>query len=141
MLNNVNQQVVISLRVQPKGEPEFTHEAKMFVPFNGMPRTGDLIEVGYDPSDRSRLALETDWRSNTGGGRLLIFRSPQVPAAAQPVGAGAGAGAPGAAAEESTAPARVIEQLERLNRLREEGALTESEFAVQKAKVLSGQDI
>jgi Short C-terminal domain len=35
----------------------------------------------------------------------------------------------------------VIEQLERLNRLKEEGALTESEFEAQKARVLSGQDL
>ena len=35
----------------------------------------------------------------------------------------------------------MIEQLERLQRLRDDGALTESEFAVQKAKVLSGQDV
>jgi hypothetical protein len=43
--------------------------------------------------------------------------------------------------DRKTAPERVIEQLERLNKLKEEGVLTESEFAVQKAKVLSGQDV
>ena len=44
-------------------------------------------------------------------------------------------------AAQTTAPERVIEQLERLQRLRDDGALTDSEFAVQKAKVLSGQDV
>lgn len=139
VLNNINQQVILRLRVQPRNEPEFVHERKLFVPFHGMPRTGDLIEVAYDPADKSTVALDTDWRSTTGGGRLLVLRRPAegaaMPAGTQ-AGATAGAGAP--AAEPSTAPERVIDQLERLNRLKEEGALTESEFAVQKAKLLAG---
>ena len=65
-----------------------------------------------------------------------------MPAGYEPGAAAAGGYEPGARTEDSkTAPERVIEQLERLNRLREEGALTESEFAVQKARVLSGQDV
>ena len=147
VLNNVNQQIFLRLRVQPQGEPEFPYERKMFVPFHGMPRTGDVIDVAYDPADKSKVALATDWRSNTAGGRLLLLRRPGE-GAAMPAGMQAGAASAGTASsagspaeDESTAPERVIEQLERLNRLKEEGALTESEFAVQKAKVLSGQDI
>lgn len=151
VLNNINQQVFLRLRVQPKDEPEFTYERKMFVPFHGMPRTGDLIEVGYDPSDHTKVALETDWRSDTAGGRLLVLRRPGE----QPLPAGMQAGAVdlgnvtpapaarGAAEPTSgkTAPERVIEQLERLDRLRDEGVLTDGEFQVQKAKILSGQDV
>ena len=143
VLNNINQQIILRLRIQPPGEPEFTHERKLFVPFHGLPRTGDVIDVAYDPSDKTRVALATDWRSNTAGGRLLILRRPGEEAAvAAGTQAGAAPAAPASSAgPASTAPERVIEQLERLNRLREEGALTESEFAVQKAKVLSGQDV
>ena len=130
-VNEVNQQIILRLRVQPRGGAEFPYERKMLVPFHGMPRTGDTIQVAYNPADPTQVALETDWRSDTAGGRLLITSSsaPQPAAAAPP------------AEPAKTAPERVIEQLERLQRLRDEGALTDSEFAVQKAKVLSGQDV
>jgi hypothetical protein len=142
VLNNVNQQIVLRLRVQPPGEPEFPYERKMFVPFHGIPRTGDTIEVAYDPADRTKVALATDWRSDTAGGRLLISRPAGAPAAAPAPGAAVPAApAPAADGGPQTAPERVIEQLERLNKLKEEGVLTETEFEVQKAKVLSGQEI
>lgn len=123
VLNNVNQQIHLSLTVRPRNEPEFSYSRKMYVPFHGIPRTGDLIEVAYDPADKTRVALDTDWRSDTAGGRLLNLRRAQE------------AKAPATADE--TAPERVIEQLERLSRLKEEGALTEREFENQKAKVLA----
>jgi hypothetical protein len=126
VLNNINQQIVLTLRVEPRGAAPFVHTRKLFVPFNGIPRTGDVIEVAYDPADTSKVALAIDWRSDTAGGQLLISRSPA--SAAPP--------APGAAAE--TGPERVIEQLERLNRLKEEGVLSDAEFEAQKAKVLAG---
>jgi putative oligomerization/nucleic acid binding protein len=133
VLNEVNQQIILTLRVQPPGGAEFAHTEKLYVPFSGMPRPGDLIEVAYDPAQPGRLALETDYRSDTAGGRMLITRAPQAPApdpspAAPP-------------ADSRPAPERVIEQLERLNKLREDGALTDAEFEAQKIKVLSGQTI
>ena len=133
VLNNVNQQIVLGLRVQPPGEPEFTHRRRMFVPFHGMPRTGDLIEVAYDPADRSRLALATDWRSDTAGGRLLLLRRPGEPGQ---MSAGLQAGA-AATHGGGTRADPVIEQLERLDRLRQSGTLTYTEFEEQKARILS----
>ena len=120
VLNDVNQQIVLQLRVQPPGEPEFTHQRRMFVPFHALPRTGDVIDVAYDPADRSRVALATDWRTNTGGGQALLSRRPE-------------------AGEESAAAEGVVDQLERLDRLRQSGSLTFSEFEALKAKILSGQ--
>ena len=131
VVNDVNQQIILRLRVQPGGEAEFPYERKMLVPFHGMPRTGDQIQVAYDPANRANVALETDWRSDTAGGRLLVTSGPEPITTT----------APAEAADSRTAPERVIEQLERLQRLRDDGALTDSEFAVQKAKVLSGQDV
>jgi hypothetical protein len=131
VVNEVNQQIILRMRVQPRGEAEFPYERKMLVPFHGIPRTGDQIQVAYDPANRANVALETDWRSDTAGGRLLVLSRPDADTAP--------AAAP--AEPEKTAPERVIEQLERLQRLRDDGALTDSEFAVQKAKVLSGQDV
>ena len=139
VLNNINQQIILRLRVQPRGQAEFPYERKMLVPFHGMPRTGDRIKVAFDPSDHTKVALETDWRSDTAGGRLLITNG-AAPAPQAPAAPAAAPAAPGAAPAK-TAPERVIEQLERLQQLRDDGALTDSEFAVQKAKVLSGQDV
>ena len=130
VVNDVNQQIILRMRVQPRGEAEFPYERKMLVPFHGIPRTGDQIQVAYDPANRATVALETDWRSDTAGGRLLVLNRPDPAAAPAP-----------AAPPEKSAPERVIEQLERLQKLRDDGALTDSEFAVQKAKVLSGQDV
>lgn len=144
VLNRVNQQIILRLRVQPRNEPEFAYQRKMFVPLHGIPRTGDLIDVAYAPADRSRVALATDWRSNTMGGRLLLLRRPGE-SEAMPAGMRAGAApsstSPSAPATAATSNERVIEQLERLGRLREDGVLTQTEFEAQKARVLSGQSI
>ena len=70
------------------------------------------------------VALATDWRSNTGGGRLLVFRRPDGAADEAAVGV-----------EDRRDP--VLDQLERLDRLRQSGALTYSEFEAQKARILS----
>lgn len=123
VLNNINQQVVLQLRVRPPGAAEFTHTRKLFVPFHGIPRTGDLIDAAYDPADPSKVALATDWRSNTGGGRLLVFRRP------------GGADEPDAGTEPVSDP--VLDQLERLDRLRQSGTLSYTEFEAQKARILS----
>lgn len=125
VLNNVNQQIVLHLRVRPQGDPEFVHRRRMFVPFHGIPRPGDLIDVAYDPADQGRVALATDWGSNTGGGRLLLFRR------------AAGADEPAAGAPPGGDP--VLDQLERLDRLRQSGTLSYAEFEAQKARILSGR--
>ena len=123
VLNNINQQIVLQLRVRPQGEPEFVHRRRMFVPFHGIPRTGDLIDVAYDPADQGKVALATDWGSNTGGGRLLLFRRPD------------GADETATGAQPRGDP--VLDQLERLDRLRQSGTLTYAEFEAQKARILA----
>ena len=94
VVNEVNQQIILRLRVQPRGEAEFPYERKMLVPFHGIPRTGDQIQVAYDPANRANVALETDWRSDTAGGRLLVLSRPDANAAARPGGAGRARGPP-----------------------------------------------
>lgn len=124
---NDTSQIVLRLRVRPAGEDEFSHRRRLFVPNHRLPRMGDVIEVAYDPADRRRVALATDWSSGTAGGRRLML---------QPTGAahGAGGGAEGGANE------RIVQQLERLDRLRQSGSLTFAEFEALKARFLSGQD-
>jgi hypothetical protein len=117
---NGNHQITLRLRVQPEGEPGFPHERKVFVPVYALPRMGDVIDVAYDPADHSRVGLAADWDSDTGGGQVLLFRHPE--------------------AGEMTAPGNgVVDELERLERLRQSGSLTFSEFEALKAKIISGQ--
>lgn len=117
VLNNVNHQIRLRVRVKPTDGEDFVHERTMYVPVHGIPRPGDLVDVAYDPRDRSRVALATDPRSNTAGGRLLVLHRPE----SEP---------------EAAAGDGVIEQLERLEQLRRSGALTQAEFDAQKRRVL-----
>jgi len=142
VLNGVNHQIILRLRVQPRFQPEFPYERRMFVPINSLPRPGDVIDVAYDPNDKSKIALATDWRSDTAGGRLLLVRRPGDPAARPAGWDTATVHDPeyaGGVTSQSDAE-RVLAQLERLQRLRQDGALTDAEFESQKAKILSGQD-
>ncbi|HVK40347.1 MAG TPA: SHOCT domain-containing protein [Candidatus Kapabacteria bacterium] len=117
VLNRVNHQIRLRVRVRPAEGEEFVHERTMYVPVNGIPHPGDLVDVAYDPRDRSRVALATDPRINTAGGRMLLLRRPE----SEP---------------EAAAGDGVIEQLERLEQLRRSGALTQSEFDAQKRRIL-----
>ena len=148
VLNDVNVKIILRLRVQPRFEPEFVHEREIYVPMHSLPRTGDLIEVAYDPNDRSRVALATDWRSDTAGGRQLILRRPDEAPSGTAEGwetataldaAYSGQDASSAASGDESSAERIIEQLERLHRLKQDGALTEAEFEQQKARLLSEQ--
>ena len=142
VFNEINVQIILRLRVRPRSEPEFAYQRKMYVPFNGVPRTGDVLDVAYHPDDKSKVALATDWRSNTGGGRLLLLRRPEESSTTHVGWQSNGAldAAPAAGGDESgprTGSDRIIELLERLHRLKQDGVLTEAEFEQQKAKILS----
>lgn len=143
IINSRNVRIMLGLRVRPRSEPEFTYERKLLVPISGVPQVGDLIDVAYHPDDKSKVALATDWSSDAGFGRLLVLRPPDEPTAAEPLGwqLDRGSDAESSAVETATSRRasadRVIELLERLHRLRQDGVLTEAEFEQQKAQVLS----
>ncbi|MDX6696877.1 MAG: hypothetical protein QOE65_274 [Solirubrobacteraceae bacterium] len=124
VVNDVNAQTRIAVRVKPAYGEEFTVTRKLLVPFSAMPRTGDLIEVAIDPSNRQNVALETDWRMDTAGRHALVTRRPEGAAPAPAAGP-----APGT---------DTLARLERLQKLREAGALTDEEFSAQKARLLAG---
>lgn len=75
----------------------------------------------------SQAAAAPDWASMGGGNRGAAFSAFTTPVSA-PVATPVAA---------PPADARIA-RLERLQRLREEGVLSESEFEVEKAKILSG---
>ena len=122
-------QVYLTLRVQPRHGREFVAQKKVVLPFGSVVQPGHLIEVAYDPRDPEAIALESDPRFRcTPPSQYLKTRPPEQPAAA-----------PGAAAAGSDgSPPTLIDQLERLAKLRESGALTEAEFEAQKRELLGG---
>ena len=150
---NENPQIVLTLRIKPEGEPEFLHQRKLVVPVNAVPLPGSLVNVAFDPNDRGRVALETDDRFEAPPAKFIVTRPPDMTPASstgsfQSLFASgsvtAAPAAPGAFGTPPTAPAAPdgglgdtdIERLERLARLRDQGVLTDAEFAEQKAKLL-----
>ena len=125
VVNDLNAQTRVTVRVEPRHGQPWTVTRKMLIPFTAMPRTGDVIEVAFDPANREEVAFETDWRMDTAGGHALVTRRP----AAEPAPAPAPA----------TPPATdLLANLELLQRLREDGTLTDEEFEAQKARLLAG---
>jgi hypothetical protein len=122
-------QVYLTLRVKPRHGAEFVHQEKVVVPFGAVLAPGHLIDVAYDPLNPGEVALETDPRyAATPPAQYLKTRPPRTDEVA--------AAAPVARADDS--PPTLIDQLERLGKLRDSGVLTEAEFQAQKQELLGG---
>jgi hypothetical protein len=163
---NNQPQVYLTLRVKPRSGQEFIHQRKVVLPFGSVVQPGYLVDVAYDPSNTENVALETDPRyAVTPPAQYIKTRPPDgqaqpvhaftsdtmasagsfggmpnafggMPGAGVGVGGMTGAGV-GAAASDGSPPT-LIEQIERLAKLRDAGALTEAEFQEQKANLLGG---
>ena len=133
-------QVYLTLRVQPRNGAEFIHQRKLVLPFGSVVQPGYLVEVAYDPANPDNVAIETDQRYVATAPAQYIKTRPPDQQQAQPVHAFTSAGAaPAAPAPPSSgSPPTLIEQIERLARLRDSGALTEAEFQEQKRQLLEG---
>ncbi|MBS1882017.1 MAG: SHOCT domain-containing protein [Actinobacteria bacterium] len=93
--------------------------------FRGIARTAAVAGTATAVSGRVRRRQERRWAEQEGGQYAeppapAAPPAPQAPAAAQPAPAGGS----------------VIDQLKELGELKEQGVLTEAEFAAQKAKLL-----
>jgi hypothetical protein len=154
MINN-QPQVYLTLRVQPRNGEEFIHQRRLVLAFGSVVQPGHLIDVAYDPANPENVALDVDPRyAATPPAVYLRTRPPgqgSTPAAAPGLSggfapAGSGGFAPAASVAYSpTAPSApdddpptLIEQLERLAKLRDSGALSPEEFEAQKRKLLGG---
>jgi hypothetical protein len=150
---NNQPQVYLTLRVKPRHGAEFMHQRKLVLPFGSVVQPGYLVDVAYDPANPDNVAIESDPRYTTTPPAVYIKTRPPE-GQAQPVhaftsdyagGAGgamaaaamAGAGS-GMPASDDGSPPTLIEQIERLAKLRDSGALTEAEFQEQKANLLGG---
>jgi len=146
------------LRVEPAGEPSFEVEKRLRFPQLAIPGVGSTITVRYDPDDHDSLMLDDSeaavldaMSARTGldlgglmstiretkaehpGDRMAMGEALRAQLGVQPatmVFATPPAAAPG--------PADHIAQLERLAALHASGALTDAEFAEEKARVLGG---
>ena len=125
MTINDNPRVQMVFRVEPlDGTPAFDAQKTTTVSRVEIPRQGDRYPIWYDPSDPSNTwAYATVADDNGRATMRQLFGE----AANTFVGMG---GAPPAAAPDP------MEQLERLAALHQQGALTDEEFAAQKAKLL-----
>jgi Short C-terminal domain len=125
MTINDNPRVQMVFRVEPlDGAPAFDAQKTTTVSRVEIPRQGDRYPIWYDPSDPSNTwAYATVADDNGRATMRQLFGD----AASTFVGMG---GAPPAAAPDP------MEQLERLAALHAQGALTDEEFAAQKAKLL-----
>ena len=135
MINN-QPQVYLTLRVQPRNGAEFIHQRRLVLPFGAVVQPGYLVDVAYDPANPDEVAIESDSRYAATPPAIYIKTRPpeQQQAAAAPVAASSLASAP--AGDDS--PPTLIEQIERLAKLRDSGALTDAEFETQKKELLGG---
>ena len=118
-------QVYLTLRVKPRHGAEFVHQRKIVLPFGAVVQPGYLIDVAYDPANPQDVALDVDPRyAATPPAVFVRTRPPEA--------------APATAAATDGSPPTLIDQLERLAKLKESGALTEAEFEVQKKELLGG---
>ena len=111
---NNNPRVHLQIEVRPStGEP-FRAEKTITVSRLAIPRPGDQVQVWWDREDRSKFAI---------GLRAEQPNAPVVTAAAVDVPTGA--------------PTALTDTLERLARLRAQGALSDQEFETAKMRALA----
>jgi hypothetical protein len=136
MTINDNPRVKMTFRVEPlEGGAPFDVEKKTTVSRVEIPRTGDRYPVWYDRNDPSTWAYAT---INDDNGRQQI-RAMFGAAADSFVGVGPAIQAPppGTGAPAAAPAADPYERLQKLNELRQAGAISDSEYEQQKAKLLS----
>jgi hypothetical protein len=136
---NMNPRVRMTLRIEPlDGSAPFEGSKTGVMSRLDLPFPGRRYPVWFDPEDRTIFAVGTKMDDDASPENKQLFAlaaqgNPAAPGAAPSGGAPATDGSPAATA---AAPPTVADQLTQLNELRLSGALTEEEFAQQKAKLL-----
>ncbi len=134
------------LRVQPEDEPEFEVKKRFSFPQLAVPSAGQTVPVLYDPEDHDKIIIDSSSEAQQNAalasagvdaGQLgqLMQQAQQMQAEAQQIQGGMNI--PGMTPQ-APAPAQPdpVEQLEKLAKLKESGALTEAEFEAEKQKIL-----
>jgi hypothetical protein len=136
------------LRVTPDDEPEFEVKKRFSFPQMAVPGAGQTVPVLYDPSDHDKIVVDYSPEAQQSAAfsaagidpsqiGQLMEQAQQMRAQAAGMQPGMGQ-VPGMAAPTPAQPqADPVEQLEKLAKLKESGALTQAEFEAEKAKILS----
>ncbi len=134
----------LELRVLPPGGPPF--EKTIRTRLNTFKYTGDTIDVLYDPNDHDKVAFDYEADAQ----RVMRRHARPVGNAAtldpelqelmdmeeaERTAAPASAGTPGSGAPRSAEDDR-LDRLQKLADLHQRGALTDAEFAAEKARIL-----
>jgi hypothetical protein len=152
VIGNTELALKTHLKVQPDDEPEFEVKKRFSYPQLAVPSAGQTIPVIYDPNDHDKIIVDYSPEAQqdaalaaaglADGQQLgdLLNQAQQFRAQAEQFQAPAGQFSnmasgmtQGAQAQSQADP---VEQLERLAKLKDQGALTEAEFAAEKAKIL-----
>jgi hypothetical protein len=148
VISNTELALKAHLRVQPDDEPEFEVKKRFSFPQLAVPSAGQTIPVLYDPQDHDKIIVDYSPEAQQGAafstagidpnqiGQLMEQAQQMRAQAAQMQGGMPGMGQMPGAAPPQPQP-DPVEQLEKLAKLKESGALTEAEFEAEKAKILS----
>lgn len=136
MTINDNPRIKMTFRIEPiDGSPAFDATKTTTVSRVQIPQPGQRYPVWYDLEDPNEFAYATI-ADPSGRAQIVQLFGPE---AFGPDGAGVGMpamAAQPAATATATADDDPIAKLERLSQLHQAGALTDAEFAEQKAKLL-----
>jgi hypothetical protein len=138
-----------TLEITPEdGTPAFQVTQRFRFSQFAVPTAGQTLAVIYDPEDHDKLILDESADAQQGAVLAGAGLDPNTIQDAmkaaqqwQQQGAALQAGQmPGVPAPPAAAPADAdpVAQLEKLQALKEKGALTDAEFAQEKAKILGG---
>jgi hypothetical protein len=121
----------LTLRVMPDGEAPFEAEARTRL--YQLPRHGQVFDVLYDPGDHTKVVVDYEGAydaTHAPPGAPLVDPELQELERLQAQEASDGRGASGTSPDP-------LERLQTLADLHDRGALTDAEFASEKAKILS----
>src|SRR3954447_6573683 len=147
VIGNTELALKTHLRVQPDDEPEFEVKKRFSFPQMAVPGAGQTVPVLYDPQDHDKIIVDYSPEAQQSAafsaagidpgqiGQLMEQAQQMRAQAGQMPGMGQVPGmTPPAPAQPQADP---VEQLEKLAKLKESGALTDAEFEAEKAKILS----
>src|SRR5882757_4805239 len=125
------------LRVQPEDEPEFEVKKRFSFPQLAVPSAGQTVPVVYDPNDHDKIIVDYSPEAQQAAAfsaagidpsqiGQLMDQAQQM--RAQAAGMQGGMGQMPGMTPPAQPQADPVEQLEKLAKLKESGALTEAEF-------------
>jgi hypothetical protein len=128
---NKNPRVAMTLRIEPlDGSAPFEGSKTAVMSRVDLPYPGRRFPIWFDPADRTTFMIGADMDDNASPEHQHLFAIAQQGSAPRPDATPTGAPIAGTPT--------IAEQLTQLNDLRLSGALTEEEFAQQKARLLNG---